>query len=124
MTSKLSQRTVLRVGGPFFFLLLGLQLSAADAPPLDKTHLISYLRYAEGWMENVEAKVDDPKPSPIPGFYEVDVHLAFPKGKLDRVYYLSGDGKSLVSGNLYDLASSPFKLALSKLNASNAPAKG
>lgn len=97
---------------------------AAETPPLDKTHLLSYLRYAEGWTDSVEAAADDPKPSPIPGFSEVDVHLTFPKGKLDRIYYLSADGKALVGGNLYDLGDSPFKIALSKLTAANAPAKG
>jgi protein-disulfide isomerase len=95
-----------------------------DGPKVDKAHLISYLRYAEGWTESVEGVVDDPKPCPIPGFSEVDVHLRFPRGKLDRVYYLSADGKSLVSGNLYDLGDSPFKLSLVKLKPGNAPAKG
>lgn len=100
------------------------QIAAADGPALDKTHLVAYLRYAEGWTDKVEAVADDPKPSSIAGFSEVDVHLTFPGGKMDRIYYLSADGKSLVSGNLYDLADSPFKTSLSKLSIANAPTKG
>lgn len=113
------------VGQLLVFMMAGPVLtSATDIPKLDKAHLVSYLRYAEGWTDNVEAVVDDPKPCSIPGYLEVDVHLTFARGKLDRVYYLSADGKSLVSGSVYDLGDSPFKASLQKLTTANAPSKG
>jgi len=122
-TSRLGVAVAVGQALLFFFAGPGRML-AADPQPLDKAHLLSYLRYTEGWTDSVEAAADDPKPSPIPGFSEVDVHLTFPKGKLDRIYYLSADGKTLVGGSLYDLGASPFKIALSKLTTANAPSKG
>jgi protein-disulfide isomerase len=101
-----------------------LTLAAATTPALDKTKIANYLRYAEGWIEGVEVTVGDLKPCPIPGFSELDIDLSYQKIKLERVYYVSADGKSIVSGNLYNLNDSPFRTTLAKLQLLGAPSKG
>jgi protein-disulfide isomerase len=101
-----------------------LTLASSTAPAVDKTKIANYLRYAEGWIDGVEVTVADPKPSPIPGFSELDIDLAYQKIKIQRVYYVSADGKSIVSGNLYNLNDSPFRTTLDKLQIKDAPSKG
>lgn len=61
------------------------------------------------------AKPDDVSATPIPGLYEVTM------GGL--IAYVSADGKYLVSGSLYDLASQK-NLTLSRRNAARAKALG
>jgi len=108
-------------------MLLGQMLALAattTAPPLDKAKIADYLRYAEGWLEQVQVSVGDPKPCPIPGFSELDIELTYQTTKLERVYYLSADGKHLVSGNLYNLDDSPFRTTIAKLQLKGSPSRG
>lgn len=103
----------------FFRLLTTLSFSAllsGAGPTIDKTKLEGYLRYAEGFMDNVHFKIDDPTPSPIPNFYRVLVHLSTESGaKLDETYYLTLDGKEIVKGSIWDLAKSPFSDKLAQI---------
>jgi len=96
-------------------LLLSVSLLGA-APVVDKTKLESYLRYAEGFMDNVHFRIEDPVASPIPNFYRLVVHLSTDSGaKLDRVYYMTADGKEILNGTLWDLNKSPFADKLSQI---------
>jgi protein-disulfide isomerase len=95
------------------------------APALDKAQLEQYLRYAEGFTQDVHCKLDEPQPSPFPGFYRLAVHWATDAGgRADRVYYLTPDGQKLINaslwdqnlnGSLWDLKMSPFAEALSHM---------
>lgn len=93
-------------------------------PKLDKQAVEKYLRYAEGYASQVEIAVDDPKPSPIPGFDELQVHLKAGANEAVRIYYVTEDGQQIVSGSLYDLRKSPFATNLPKLKEDGAPATG
>ena len=91
-------------------------LMSAAGPTIDKAKLEAYLRYAEGFMDNVHFKIDDPTPSPIPNFYRVLVHLSTDSGaKLDETYYLTPDGKEIVKGAVWDLTKSPFSDKLAQI---------
>lgn len=91
---------------------------------LDKQAIEKYLRYAEGYAPQVEIAVDDPKPSPIPGFEELHVHLKAGRNEAVRIYYVTPTGEQIVSGSLYDLRKSPFATNLPKLKEEGAPAAG
>lgn len=93
-------------------------------PKLDKQAVEKYLRYAEGYASQVEIAVDDPKPSPIPGFDELQVHLKAGANEAVRIYYVTQNGQQIVSGALYDLRKSPFATNLPKLKEDGAPATG
>ncbi len=104
-------------------LLLG-QLYPALAIPvsnanLDKAKLAEYIRYADGFMPEVQIRVDDPQPSPFTGFKRVLVHLTVQRGsatqKADRVYYVTIDGQQIVPGTVWQLNDSPFRDTLNHL---------
>ncbi len=96
----------------FWAGLIGLALigvaSIPAAVPLDRPKLENYLRYAEGFSPSVKFVIDDPVPIPIPGYYRLVVHLSMGETKQDKVYYLTSDGKLLVTGPIWDLNRNPF----------------
>jgi protein-disulfide isomerase len=100
-------------------LLAGLTAIKADpvTPKIDKQKVEAYLRYAEGISSNVKVDVEDPSPSPFPGFYRLNVHLLLGSQKEDKRYYISEDGQRLVNGAFWSLNESPFADILSRLTA-------
>jgi protein-disulfide isomerase len=91
---------------------------AEPAPPkIDKAKWETFLRYAEGYAPAVKFDIGDPTPSPIPGYFQLVVHLSNGESKLDRNYYLAADGNSIVNGTLWDLRQAPFAENLKKLPA-------
>lgn len=96
---------------------LALIASASNAAtvPLDKQKIESYLRYAEGFNSSVKFAIDDPAPTPIPGYYRLVVHLSMGESKQDKVYYLNSDGNLLITGPIWDLNRNPFSETLHQL---------
>lgn len=90
---------------------------------IDKTKIESYLRYAEGFSSAVKFTIGDPKPSPIAGYYRLTVHLTMGEAKQDKTYYLSADGKQLLTGDIWGLDENPFEETASRLPTSG-PAFG
>ncbi len=77
-------------------------------PKIDHARWETYLRYAEGYVADVKFAFEDPKPSSIPGFYEVVVHLSNGPNKLDRVYYVTADGQGIINGTIWNINDGPF----------------
>ena len=98
--------------------------AASAAPKIDKESVTKYLRYAEGFTPQVQVAIDDPKPSPFPGFYELRVHLTANKNEAIRTYYVTQDGRQIVTGPVFDLSKSPFIANLQALNPEGAPSFG
>jgi protein-disulfide isomerase len=93
-------------------------------PTVDKPALADYLRYAEGYAPRVELSIDDPKPSIFPGLFELLVHLKAGKNEAVRTYYLSEDGKRVVTGQVFELDRSPFAANLLRLKDDGSPVTG
>lgn len=91
---------------------------------LDKAALEAYLRHLELWMPQIAVKIDDPKPSPLPGFYQVDVHLSFGKAYKDETYFVSKDGQKIIRGTIHDINRNPFEADLEKLHTAGQPSYG
>jgi protein-disulfide isomerase len=89
--------------------------SAPPPPKIDRARWETFIRYAEGYVAAVKFQFEDPKPSSVPGFYEVTVHLSNGAGTLDRQYYVTADGQSIVSGSLWNVNEGPFAATLKLL---------
>ena len=83
---------------------------ADSAPPkIDKTKLEAFIRYTEGYTPMVKIIVDDAAPSPFAGFSRIVVHLSMgEERRIERVYYVTSDGKQFVNGTLWNLQESPY----------------
>ena len=85
--------------------------------------LEAYIRYAEGFSQTVKFSIDDPAPSPYPGYYRLLVHLSTSDTKADRLYYITSDGKQIMTGAVWNLNQTPFLDTLDHLSAKG-PARG
>jgi protein-disulfide isomerase len=88
--------------------VLSVAAVSSEPPKLDKQKLQEYLRYAEGFTSNVQIALDDPAPSSVEGYYRILAHLTMGAQKADRVYYVTPDGKHVISGSVWELNKSPF----------------
>ena len=92
------------------FALAFTALLHAAPPALDKPKLEAYIRYAEGFLDDVHFKIDDPVPTPFSNFYQFAVHLTTDKGATqDRLYFITPDGQQIINGSIWDLHHSPFE---------------
>jgi protein-disulfide isomerase len=108
----------IRIASLALFVSLAAGLLAADPTPppkIDRAKWETFLRYAEGYVAAVKFTFDEPKPSFVPGFFEVTVHLSNGESKLDRQYYLTADGQTILSGTLWNLNNGPFSETLKLL---------
>ena len=108
-------------------LLGALLLGAADAPQksaFDKPTMEAYVRHLYVLQPQLTVTIGDPKPSAMPGFKEVRVRIAQGAQFQEVPLYVSNDGKKIVQGVVYDIASNPFKPELDKLKTQFQPALG
>jgi protein-disulfide isomerase len=96
----------LAIGGAAVFT--SARAAESETPKIDKSRIEAYLRYAEGYAPGVKFVIDDPTPSPFKGYYRVMVHLSTAQSKLDRVYYVTADGRDLINGSIWNLNDNPF----------------
>lgn len=107
-----------RLASLALFFSVVASLPAADpsppAPKIDRAKWETFLRYAEGYVSAVKFDFEEPKPSFVPGFFQVTVHLSNGEGKLDRQYY-TADGQTILSGTLWNVNEGPFSETLKLL---------
>jgi protein-disulfide isomerase len=93
-------------------------LGQTSAPKFDKKQIADYLRYAEGFTSTVQLAIDDPTLSRHRGLYRLTVHLTMGTHRMDKVYYLSGDGQEIIAGSVWNVNQSPFLDTLAHLPSS------
>jgi protein-disulfide isomerase len=108
-----------------YLLAPAAQAQTAAKSNIDKVQLEAALRHIELWIPQVQAKLDDPTPSKeLPGFYDVVAHLSYNGGSIDQKYLVSGDGKKIVKGDVYDVAKNPFQGNIDKIKTDLQPSYG
>ena len=111
---------------PLLFLLLAPAVQPADtkASALDKATLEAYVRHLSVWGPQIKVEIGDPKPSPLPGMLEVNVHASAGAASQDEILYVSKDGQKIVRGMVFDVKENPFKADLDKLKTDLQPSFG
>lgn len=89
--------------------------AAPKVSALDKTTLANYVRHLQAWDNSITLAVGDPKPAPMPGFFEINIHASKDKASQDLTYYVSKDGSIILQATVYQTAENPFKPDLEKL---------
>lgn len=98
--------------------------TASDKPAIDKAKVEAYIRHLFVWPSAIDVTVGDPKPSPLPGFYAVDIRGSQGNASQDETFYISKDGQKIIRGNIFDIAQNPFKEDLDKLKTEFQPSIG
>jgi protein-disulfide isomerase len=107
--------------------LVAAQTPAAAGPrktALDKAAFEAYVRHLFVWGAPIQVKIDDPKPSQLPGFVEVKVAASAGAATQEETFYVSKDGQKIVRGVVFDVANNPFKPELDKLKTQFEPSFG
>ena len=101
-------------------------LSAQVQPKsaFDKPTFEAYVRHLLLVDPRVQMTIDSPKPAPISGLKELDVHMTFQGRSQDEIFYASADGKQVLYGKMFDINHSPFKADLDKLHTDLSPSFG
>jgi protein-disulfide isomerase len=76
------------------------------------------------WSPQIKVEIGDPKPAPVPGFSEVQVHASAGTASADETLYVSKDGQKIMRGNFFDVNQNPFKKELDKLHTDLQPSMG
>src|SRR6516164_940815 len=76
--------------------------SSQKKSALDKPTLEAYVRHLYVMDPKVTVQVSDPKPSDLPGFYEVTVSASMDSAHQDFPFLVSKDGSKIVQGTVYD----------------------
>jgi len=111
----------------FLLLSVAILLSFGAEPQksaLDKATMAAYVRHLMVYGPQIALVVDNPKPSSIPGFLQVDVHASMNQARQDLTFYVSKDGQKILQGTVYDVKNNPFKEDLDKLKTELQPGFG
>src|SRR5947209_1623000 len=82
---------------------------AAKKSALDKPTLEEYVRHLFVWPPEISVKVSDPKPSQVPGFFEITVTGSSGAASQDEHFYVSLDGQKILRAMVFDVTQSPFE---------------
>jgi protein-disulfide isomerase len=96
----------------------------ADKPTIDKPKLEAYIRHLFVWPPPIEITIGDPKPAPLPGFFEVAIRGSQGEASQEETFYISKDGQKIIRGTVFDLAQNPFKTDLDKIKTDFQPSIG
>ena len=106
------------------------QTSQSPASPakkvsaLDKATMEVWLRHLFVWPAPIEVQVEDAKPGPMAGFYEVKIRGTSGPQSQEETFYVSKDGQKIFRGSVYDVTQNPFKEDLDKLKTEMRPGFG
>ncbi len=101
------------------------QKAASSRPSaLDKKQFEFYLRHYFVWPPPIEIHIADPKPSPIPGFFQVDVRAVQGAASDEERFFISKDGRQIIRGSVSEISRNPFQEQLSKLKTKGHPSFG
>jgi protein-disulfide isomerase len=98
--------------------------SAPEKTGIDKAKVEAYIRHLFVWPSAIDVTVGDPKPGPIPGFYEVNVRGSQGNASQEDTFYISKDGQKIIRGTVFDIGQNPFKEDLDKLKTEYQPSIG
>ena len=56
------------------------------------------VRHLLAVIPEVQVKIDDPKPSPVPDLLQVDVHFTYKGRSQDETFFVTKDGKHIIRG--------------------------
>lgn len=84
----------------------------------------TFIRNLFTWGPEYKIKLGPLGPSPSPDFYQLPIEVTI-KDQTDKgTFFVSKDGKTLIRGEMLDMASDPFAANRAKLHIDGNPSKG
>ena len=99
-------------------------LAPGEKSGLNKKHLETYVRHLYVWGPQIKLEIGDFFPSPVPGLLQTTIRASAGLASEDKVFYVSKDGKEILSGDVFPAADNPFRSNLSKITTALQPSFG
>lgn len=84
----------------------------------------AFVRQLFGWGPNIKVTLGPFGPSAAQDFYTVPIEVTLGEQKEKGEVYVSKDGKTLLRGEIYDMAADPFAANRAKIRIDGSPEKG
>jgi protein-disulfide isomerase len=98
--------------------------AASTNLPSEET-VYAFLKQMFGYDSSVSFKVVSIKPSQAEGLAEVNVVISGPQGKQSNKFYVTADGRHVISGEIIPFGTHPFEAVRKELNRdANGPSHG
>ncbi len=101
-----------------------LAAQVGPAPALDTPGLERYFRHLLMWPASVEVTIGNPTAAPLPGFYRLKVRGSLGGQNQDAEFFVSADSKTVIRGEVLDVARSPFQAEVDLLKTNDQPFLG
>lgn len=105
---------------------LGLMIgqNAAQTVPLDRARLESFIRHLMLWGPQIQVTLSDPRPSGVPGLFEMRATARYQQASQEELFYVSADGQHLLRGSLFRTDQPPYAAAAARIQTAGHPAEG
>jgi protein-disulfide isomerase len=84
----------------------------------------AFVRELYGWGSNVKVSLGPFRQSGAADFYTVPIEVTLNEQKETGEVYVSKDGKTLLRGEIFDMAADPFAENRAKIHVNGSPSKG
>ncbi len=98
--------------------------SGSAAAVLNVPVLEAYIRHLLVWPASVQVAIGDPVAAPLPGFYQVKIRGTLGGRTQEETFYVSADTRTIIRGDILDMAKSPFEVELGLLKTDHQPSLG
>lgn len=102
----------------------GILLAQAPAPAIDKARIEGFLRHLMLWGPQIQVSLSDPRPSGVPGLYELRVAASYQQASVEESFLVSADGKHIVRGSLFRTDEPPYAADAARIRTEGHPAIG
>lgn len=109
---------------PAFFLSVGALPAQSPAPAIDKPRIENFLRHLMLWGPQIQVTLSDPRPSSLPGLYELRVAARYQQASVEEHFLISADGKHIVRGSLFRTDQPPYAADSARIRTEGHPAFG
>lgn len=97
---------------------------ATQTPTAIQKKVEDYLRHLYAWGPSFKVSIGTPEATPIPGLYKLAVTVGQADQSDTATFYVSKDGRYLMSGGLDDLNDDPLADVRKQISFDDAPSKG
>jgi len=103
---------------------LGLLLAQPQPSPVDKSQIEGFIRHLMLWGPQIQVSFSDPRPSGVPGLYELQVTARYQQSSVEELFFVSADGKHIVRGALFRTDQPPYASDAARIRTEGHPVFG